>query len=58
MGIEKHGEWFVARDLLGVANYFWQGTPLMPLYTSTIWSTVMEMKSTQCERQDAQLGIC
>lgn len=23
---------FAARDLLGGANYYWQGTPLMPLY--------------------------
>ncbi len=29
---DRHGEWFAARDLLGGANYFWQGTPLMRLY--------------------------
>ena len=29
---DRHGEWFAARDLLGGANYYWQGTPLMPLY--------------------------
>lgn len=29
---DRHGEWFAARDLLGGANYFWQGTPLMALY--------------------------
>lgn len=29
---DRHGKWFAARDLLGGANYFWQGTPLMALY--------------------------
>lgn len=29
---DRHGEWFAARDLLGGANYFWQGTPLNRLY--------------------------
>ena len=29
---DRHGEWFAARDLLGGANFYWQGTPLMPLY--------------------------
>ena len=29
---DRHGEWFAARDLLGGANYHWEGTPLMPLY--------------------------
>lgn len=29
---DRHGEWFAARDLLGGANYYWQGTPLMRLY--------------------------
>lgn len=29
---DRHGVWFAARDLLGGANYYWQGTPLMPLY--------------------------
>lgn len=29
---DRHGEWFAARDLLGGANYYWQGTPLMLLY--------------------------
>ena len=29
---DRHGIWFAARDLLGGANYFWQGTPLMRLY--------------------------
>jgi hypothetical protein len=28
----RHGEWFVARDLIEGAKYFWQGTPLMRLY--------------------------
>lgn len=31
-GRDRHGEWFAARDLLGGANYYWQGTPLMRLY--------------------------
>ena len=30
---DRHGEWFAARDLLGGANYYWQGTPLYPLFT-------------------------
>lgn len=25
-------EWFAARDLFGGENYFWDGTPLLPLY--------------------------
>jgi hypothetical protein len=25
-------EWFSLRDLMGGENYYWQGTPLMPLY--------------------------
>lgn len=25
-------EWFAARDLFGGENYYWEGTPLMPLY--------------------------
>ena len=29
---DRHGEWFAARDLLGGANYYWQGTPLIKLY--------------------------
>ena len=29
---DRHGEGFAARDLLGGANYHWEGTPLMPLY--------------------------
>lgn len=29
---DRHGEWFAARDLLGGANYYWQGTPLIRLY--------------------------
>ena len=29
---DRHGEWFAARDLLGGANFNWQGTPLQPLY--------------------------
>ena len=29
----RKDEWFAARDLLGGDNYYWQGTPLMPLYT-------------------------
>ena len=29
---DRHGEWFAARDLLGGANFFWQGTPLISLY--------------------------
>lgn len=30
---DRKGEWFAARDLLGGANYYWVGTPLMDLYT-------------------------
>jgi len=30
---DRHGEWFAARDLLGGANFYWQGTPLYPLFT-------------------------
>lgn len=29
---DRHGEWFAARDLLGGANFFWQGTPLICLF--------------------------
>ena len=29
----RKNECFAARDLLGGDNYYWQGTPLMPLYT-------------------------
>lgn len=29
---DRKGEWFAARDLLGGANYYWQGTPLYDLY--------------------------
>ena len=29
----RKDEWFAARDLLGGENYYWQGTPLMQLYT-------------------------
>lgn len=29
---DRHGEWFAARDLLGGANTYWQGTPLQRLY--------------------------
>ncbi len=25
-------EWFSLRDLMGGENYYWQGTPLIPLY--------------------------
>ena len=30
---DRKGKWFAARDLLGGANYYWQGTPLYPLFT-------------------------
>ena len=29
---DRKGQWFAARDLLGGANYYWQGTPLFKLY--------------------------
>lgn len=29
---DRHGEWFAARVLLGGANFFWQGTPLIRLF--------------------------
>lgn len=29
---DRHEEWFAVRDLLGGANFFWQGTPLMRLF--------------------------
>ena len=29
---DRHGEWFAARDILGGPNFYWQGTPLYPLY--------------------------
>ncbi len=28
----KKGDWFSLRDLMGGDNFYWQGTPLMPLY--------------------------
>ena len=28
----RKDEWFAARDLLGGDNYYWQSSPLMPLY--------------------------
>ena len=28
----RKDDWFAARDLLGGNNYYWQGTPLIPLY--------------------------
>ena len=28
----KKGDWFCLRDLMGGDNFYWQGTPLMPLY--------------------------
>lgn len=28
----RKDEWFAARNLIGGDNYYWQGTPLMPLY--------------------------
>ena len=28
----RKDEWFAARDLIGGDNYFWQGTPLYPLF--------------------------
>lgn len=30
---DRKEQWFAARDLLGGANYYWQGTPLYPLFT-------------------------
>ena len=29
---DRHEEWFAAKDLLGGANHYWQGTPLRRLY--------------------------
>jgi len=29
----RKNEWFSLRDLMGGDNYYWQGTPLLPLYT-------------------------
>lgn len=29
----RKGEWFSMRDLMGGDNYFWEGTPLLVLYT-------------------------
>lgn len=29
----RKDEWFAARDLIGGDNYYWSGTPLLPLYT-------------------------
>lgn len=29
----KKEEWFSIRDLMGGDNYYWEGTPLLPLYT-------------------------
>lgn len=28
----RKNEWFSMRDLMGGDNYYWQGTPLLPLY--------------------------
>jgi len=28
----RKDEWFSLRDLMGGDNYYWQGTPLLPLY--------------------------
>ncbi len=28
----REGEWFALRDLMGGANYFWRGTPLIALW--------------------------
>ncbi len=28
----RKNEWFSLRDLMGGDNYYWQGTPLLPLY--------------------------
>ena len=28
----RKGNWFSLRDLMGGDNYYWQGTPLLPLY--------------------------
>lgn len=28
----RPNEWFSMRDLMGGDNYYWQGTPLLPLY--------------------------
>ncbi len=28
----RKNEWFSLRDLMGGDNFYWQGTPLMPLY--------------------------
>jgi hypothetical protein len=29
-------EWFSLRELMGGANYYWQGTPLEPLYNKQV----------------------
>ncbi len=29
----RKDKWFSLRDLVGGNNYYWQGTPLLPLYT-------------------------
>ena len=29
----RPGEWFSLRDLMGGDNYFWQGTPMIALYS-------------------------
>ena len=28
----RKDEWFSLRDLMGGDNFYWQGTPLLPLY--------------------------
>lgn len=28
----RKNEWFSLRDLMGGDNYYWQGTPMLPLY--------------------------
>lgn len=48
---DRHGEWFAARDLLGGANYYWQGTPLMPLY-----KYYMSQSDDNCEYSVRQAG--
>lgn len=53
---DRHGEWFAARDLLGGANFFWQGTPLIALYDHYLQKAMVTV-TMLCNKQAEPLAI-
>lgn len=49
----RKGEWFATRDLLGGDNYYWQGTPLIDLFTHYLHQGYSEEEAVFMAGKDA-----